>query len=88
MRRWGLGELETVGRTKGSDDCRCVLVLGIHGVVEAADVGGGEFTGEIGQRGAELGESRESGLADDGDGVVRRKVVAVIGESDEAERID
>jgi len=30
-------------------------VLGVDSVVEAADVGGGEFAGEIGQRGAELG---------------------------------
>jgi hypothetical protein len=57
-------------------------VLGVDSVVEAANVGGGESAGEIGEGGAELGESSERGLADDGDGVVRREVVAVVYKGD------
>lgn len=68
---------------------RCsVLMLGVDGVVEAPDVGGGEFAGEIRQRGAELRKLRENGLADDGHGIVRWKVVAVVGECNEAKCID
>lgn len=52
------------------------------------DVGGGEFAGEIGEGGAKLGKLRESGLTDDGDGVVRREIVEVVFEGDEAEGID
>jgi len=77
-----------VGSTKGADDSNSVLVLGIHGIVEAADVGGGEFTSEVRERGTKLRESRERGLADDGDGVVRGKVVAVVFEGHEAEGVN
>ena len=80
--------LEAVGLAEGADDGGGVLVLGIDGVVEAADVGGGEFSGEIGQRGAELGKSGESGLANDGDGVVGREVVLVVDERNEVERLN
>jgi hypothetical protein len=80
--------LQAVGLAELPDDGGGVLMLGVDGVVEAADVGGGEFAGEIGERGAELGESRERGLADDGDGVVGRKVVAVVFEGDESKRVD
>src|SRR6266567_1983138 len=38
--------------------------------------------------GAKLREAGESGLANDGDGVVGRKVVAVVGEGDKAEGVD
>ena len=65
-----------------------VLMLGIHCVIESADIGGGEFAGKIGKGAAELGELRECGLADDGDGVVGREVVAVVFEGDEAEGIN
>jgi hypothetical protein len=73
---------------EGADDGDGVLVLGVDGVIEAADVSGGELAGEIVKSGAKLGKLREGGLADDGDGVVRREVVAVVGESDEAERVN
>ena len=65
-----------------------VKVPRVDGVVEAAHVGGGEFAGEIGKGGAELGESFESGGANDGNSVIRRKVMAVVFESDQAERIN
>src|SRR6266436_1937647 len=63
-------------------------MLGVHGVVEVANVSGGELTGEIGEGGTKLGESRESGLADDGDGVVGREVAAVVLEGDKSKGID
>ena len=80
--------LESFGLAEGADDGGGVLMLRVDGEVEAADVGGGEFAGEIGEGGAELGESSEGGLADDGDGVIGREVVAVVSEGDEAEGID
>src|SRR5258708_29190792 len=80
--------LEDFGLAEGADDGGGVLMLRVDGVVEAADVSGGEFAGEIGEGGAKLGESGEGGLADDGDGVVGREIVAVVFEGDEAEGID
>jgi hypothetical protein len=76
--------LEAFGLAEGADDDGGVLVLGIDGEVEAADVSGGEFAGEIGEGGAEVWESGECGLADDGNGVVWRKVMAIVFEGDEA----
>src|SRR5712671_5263406 len=80
--------LQAFGLTEGSDDGGGVLVLGIDGVVEAADVGGREFTSEMGEDAAELRKTRERGLAHDGDSVVRREVVAVVFEGNEVERVD
>ena len=80
--------LEAFGLAEGADDDGGVLVLGVDGVVEAADVSGGEFAREIGEGGAELWESGECGLADDGNGVVWRKVMAIVFEGDEAEGVD
>src|SRR6267143_122612 len=77
--------LESFGLAEGADDYCGVLMLGVDGEVEASDVGGGEFAGEIGEGGAKLGESGECGLADDGDGVVWREVMAIVFEGDEAE---
>ena len=65
-----------------------VLVLGVDGIVQAAHVGGGKFSGEIGQGRPNLGKPRESGLANDGDSVVGRKIVKVVDERDEAERVN
>ena len=58
-------------------------MLRVHSVIKAADVRGGKFTGKIGQRGAELRKLRERGLADDGNSIVWRKIVAVVGQSHE-----
>jgi hypothetical protein len=80
--------LEVFGSTELADDGGGVLVLGIHGAVEAADIRGGEFAGEIGKGGAELGELHEGRLADDGDGVVRREVVEIVREGHEPEGVD
>jgi len=57
---------EAAGLAESADDGGGVLVLGVDRVVEAADVGSGEFAGEIGEGGAELGKLGERGLADDG----------------------
>ncbi len=73
---------------EGADHGGGVLVLGVDGVVEAANVGGGELSGKVGEGGAELRETRERGLANYGDGVVRREVVAVVSEGDEPEGVD
>ncbi len=79
---------QTLGRAEGTHNGGSVLMLGINGVIEPANVGGGELASEIRQRGAELRELRECGLAHDGDGVVGREVVAVVLEGDEAESIN
>ncbi len=80
--------LEAAGLAEGADHGGGVLVLGVDGVVEAANVGGGELSGKVGEGGAELRETRERGLANYGDGVVRREVVAVVSEGDEPEGVD
>ncbi len=77
-----------MGLAESAHHGRSVLVLGVDGVVESADIGGGEFSGEIGHSGAELREPRERSLPDDRDGIIRRKVMAVVFKSDEAERVD
>jgi len=71
-----------------TDDGGSVLVEGVDGIVQAAHVGGGKFSREIGKSRAELGKSSESGLANDGDGVVGRKIVEVVNERDKAERVN
>jgi len=53
-----------------------------------AHIGGGEFAGEIGEGLAELREFFQRGAADDGYGIVRREIVAIVFEGDEVERVD
>ena len=77
-----------MGRTEGAHDGGDVLVLGVDGIVKTTHVRGGEFASEIGEGGAELRELREGRLADDGNSVVRREIVAVVFEGDEAEGIN
>jgi hypothetical protein len=88
LRMPGLGPLDAAGSTEGTDEGSDILMLGVYGVVEAADVSGGELTGEIGEGGTKLGKSRESGLTDDGDGVIRREVVAVVFKGHKSEGIN
>jgi hypothetical protein len=71
-----------------ADDSGSVLMLGVDGIVQAAHVSSGDFSGEIGEGGAKLGKPRKCGLADDGNGVVRRKIVKVVGEWDETQRVN
>src|SRR5690242_8708074 len=80
--------LETVGLAEGAYGCGRVLMLRINGVVEVADVGGGEFAGEVRESRAELGKLREGGFANDRNGIVGRKIMMVVGKSDEPERVD
>ena len=82
------GQLKAMGGAEGTYDSGDVLVLGIDGVVEAAHVGGGESSGEISEGGTELRKLHEGGLANDGDSVVGREIVAVILECEETEGID
>jgi hypothetical protein len=63
-------------------------VLRVDGEIEAAHVRDGEFAREIGKGGAELREPFERGAANDGDGVVGRKIVAVVFECNETERVN
>jgi len=63
-------------------------LIGVDLSVEAAHIGGGEFVVEIGEGGAELGEFFEGVMADDGDGVVGREIVAIVFEGDEMEGVD
>src|SRR6266700_3113334 len=81
-------QLETLRRTELAHNRNGILVQSIDRVIQVAHVGGREFAGEISEGGAKLREAGESGLANDGDGVVGRKVVTVVGEGDKAEGVD
>src|SRR5260370_33848401 len=70
-------QLETLRRTELAHNRNGILVQSIDRVIQVAHVGGREFASEISEGGAELGEAGESGLTNDRDGVVGRKVVAV-----------
>ena len=63
-------------------------MIGVDLSVEVAHICGGEFVVEIGEGGAELGEFFEGVVANDGDGVVRREIVAIVFEGDEMERVN
>src|SRR6266699_4756905 len=80
-------QLETLSRTELAHNRNGILVQSINRVIQVAHVGGREFAGEISEGGAKLREAGESGLANDGDGVVGRKVVAVVGEGDNVDLV-
>lgn len=88
MRGAILVSLKMVGAAEVADDGGDVALGGIHLGVEMAHVGSGNFSGEIGEGGAELRKLREGRLADDGDGVVRRKVMAVVFESEDGKSVE
>src|SRR6266581_709975 len=81
-------QLETLRRTELAHNRNGILVQSINRVIQVAHVGGREFASEISEGGTELGEAGESGLTNDRDGVVGRKVVAVVGEGDKAEGVN
>jgi hypothetical protein len=60
-----------------------VLMLGVNGVVEGLHVGRGDFAGEQLEGGADFWMRGEDFRADDGDGVVGREIVFVVGEDGE-----
>jgi hypothetical protein len=68
-----------------ADDGGGVTLGGIDLSVEMAHFVGGDFSGEIGEGGAELREFGERGLAHDGNGIVGREIVEVIFERNEME---
>lgn len=88
MRGAILVSLKMVGAAEVADDDGHVALGGIHLGVEMAHVGGGNFSGEIGEGGAELGKLREGRLADDGDRVVRREVMAVVFEGEDGKSVE
>ena len=83
-----LRRLKTFGRTELTNDGGGVLVLRVDGIVEAADIAGRKFAGEISEGGAELGKSGERRLPNDRHGVVWREIVPVVDEGDEAKSVD
>src|SRR4029077_779463 len=82
------GLLEPAGCAESVHNGGGVLGLGIDGVVETTHVGSGKFASQVGEGGAKLWESSERGLADDGDGVIGREVVAVVFQGEETEGVD
>ena len=72
-----------MGGAEGADYGGGVVLVGVDFGVHVAHVGGGDFSGEVGREGcgAEWGKFGEGVAADDGDGVVRGKIVAIVGES-------
>jgi hypothetical protein len=56
-------------------------LVGVYFGVQVAHVFGGDFVGKVGEGGSKLGKFGEGVAADDGDGVVRGKIVAIVGES-------
>ena len=63
-------------------------MLGVDFGVHVAHVGGGDFSGEIGEGCAEGRKFGERVAADDWYGVVGREIVAIVGEADEVQRVD
>ena len=79
---------QILGGTEGADYGGGVVLVGVDFGVHVAHVGGRDFSGEVGEGRAEGREFGEGIVADDGDGVVWREIVAVVGEADEVKRID
>ena len=63
-------------------------MVGVYFGVHVAHVGDGDFSGEVGESCAQRREFGEGFAADDGDGIVRGEIVAIVGEANEMERVD
>lgn len=63
-------------------------MLGVHERVEMAHVLGADFPGEISKGSPKLWKSFESGMANDGDGVIGREIVEVVVERNELQRVN
>ena len=63
-------------------------MLGVDFGVHVAHVGGGDFSGEVGEGCAKGRKFGERVAADDWYGVVGREIVAIVGEADEVQRVD
>src|SRR5579872_3601789 len=83
-----LAGLEVFGGAEGADYGGGVVLVGVDFGVHVAHVGGGDFSGEVGEGRAERWEFCERVVADDGDGVVWREIVTIVGEANEMERVD
>ena len=74
--------------TERADDGGDVALVGVDFGVKVAHFFGGDFAGEVGQHGTKRWKFGEGVAANDGDGVVWREVVAVVGEGYEVEGVD
>jgi hypothetical protein len=70
--------LEGFGGAEGADYGGGVALVGVDFGVEMAHFFGGDFVGELGQGGAELGKFCERVAADDWNGIVGREVMLVV----------
>src|SRR6202011_780576 len=87
--KWrGENALKIMCFAEGANGGRGVLMLRVNGVIEAANVGGSELAGKFRERAPKSRKFSEGGLADDGDSVIRRKIVEIVLQSDQAEGID
>jgi hypothetical protein len=70
--------LQIFQRAEGADYGGGIALVGVDFGVEVAHFLGGDFVGEGGQGGAELGRFCEGGAADNGDGSIGREVMFVV----------
>jgi hypothetical protein len=80
--------LEALRSAKGADYASGIALVGVHFGIEVAHFVGGDLAGEIGERRAKLRKLVEGIVAHDGDRVVRRKIVKVVIERNEVQRVD
>ena len=74
-----------MGGAELADDFGGVAVLGVDEVVHGLDFFGGELAGEVVDGELDLGVGAEGIFANEGDGLVGREVVEVVGEDGEVE---
>src|ERR1700730_16364895 len=79
---------KTAGLAEFADDGGDVALFRIDKIIEMAHLGRGDLAAQFGKYGAKLRKFLEGGLADDGHGVVGRKVVTVVFQNDEMQRVD
>src|SRR5882762_879277 len=71
-----------------ADDYGNIALIDIDRAVEAAHLLLGDFSGEVMEGVGKLREFLQSGFANDGNCVIRRKVVAVVLKGDQTESVD
>src|ERR1700693_3871448 len=74
-------QLKASGGPEDADNGGDVVLGGVDFGVEVAHFVGGDFAGQIRERVAEFGEFGQGVAAHDGDRVVGREIVAIVGES-------
>lgn len=80
--------LKILGGSKVSDDGDDIALTGVNFRIEMAHFGLADFAGQIGQSTAKLGKFLERGIANDRDGVIWWKIMAIVIERNEVERVD